>query len=257
MRGRTIGLSAMLGALATCTVSADPALADPRLDEVAYAPYIANHMLELETRVGQEVGGGDLKGAQTLVNELEYGVDDRLSLALVTKVERAPGEPQRLTGVGVEGIYYLGQIPKLGIDAGLYLEATKGAGGDPDGGEAKLLLAKTDGRFQGLVNVIVERPFNGRRGEVFASYGYAASATWRTVGALRLGAEAFGDLGDDHGFINRPQGAYVGPQLKWEGRPKGAPFEIEVDAGWLAALGADRREASSQARINLELERRF
>jgi hypothetical protein len=253
----TRGLAAISGALGLSAIFAAPALADPRLDEVVYSPYVENHMLELETRVGQEVGDGDLKGAQTLVNELEYGVSDRLSLALVTKVERASGEPQRLTGVGIEGIYYLGQIPKLGIDAGLYLEATKGAGGDPDGGEAKLLLAKTDGRFQGLFNFIIERPFNGPRGEVFASYGYAASATWRTVGTLRVGAEAFGDFGDDHGFLNRPQGAYVGPQLKWEGKPEGLPFEIEIDAGWLAAVGSDRREAPSQARINLELARRF
>jgi hypothetical protein len=234
-----------------------PALADPRLDEVVYSPYIENHMFEVETRFGSELGDGTLENAQTLVNELEYGVSDRLSLALVTTVESAPGEPRRLTGVGVEGIYYLGQIPKLGIDTGLYLEATKGAGGEPDGGEAKLLLAKTAGRFQGLFNFIVERPFNGPPGEVYAAYGYAASATWRTVGTLRLGAEAFGDFGDDHGFLNRAQGAYVGPQVKWEGQPKGLPFEIEVDAGWLAAVGPDRGEAASQARINLELERRF
>jgi hypothetical protein len=117
-------------------------------------------MFEVETRFGSELGDGTLENAQTLVNELEYGVSDRLSLALVTTVESAPGEPRRLTGVGVEGIYYLGQIPKLGIDPGLYLEATKGAGGEPDGGEAKLLLAKTAGRFQGLFNFIVERPFN-------------------------------------------------------------------------------------------------
>jgi len=252
MRGRiwvlALGLSAMFGA---------PALADPRLDEVVYSPYVENHMFELETRVGQEVGNGSLKNAQTLVTEAEYGFSDRLSLALVTKVQRAPGEAQRLTGVGIEGIYYLGQIPKIGVDAGLYLEVTKGAGGDSDGGEAKLLLAKTDGRFQGLFNFIIERPFSGPRGEVFASYGYAASATWRTVGNLRLGAEAFGDFGDDHGFLNHPQGAYIGPQLKWEGKPDFLPFEIKVDAGWLAAVGPDRNEASSQARINLELERRF
>jgi hypothetical protein len=145
----------------------------------------------------------------------------------------------------------------VGVDVGLYLEATEGAGGNSDGGEAKLLLAKTDGRFQGLFNFIVERPFNGRPGEVYASYGYAASATWRTIGSLRLGAQAFGDFGDDHGFLNQPQGAYVGPQLKWEGKPKGLPFEIGIDAGWLAAVGQDRHEASSQARVNLEIEHQF
>ena len=43
-------------------------------------------------------------------------------------------------------------------------------------------------------------------GENFASYGYAASATWRVAGQLRLGAEALGDLGSDHGLFGR-QGA--------------------------------------------------
>jgi hypothetical protein len=252
MRNQVVVLA--FGLSVTCAGSA---LADPRLDEVVYSPYIENHMFELETSVGQEVGDGSLNNAQTLVTEAEYGVNDRLSLALVTKVERAPGEVQRLTGVGIEGIYYLGQLPKVDIDVGLYLEATKGAGGASDGGEAKLLLAKTDGRFQGLFNFIIERPFSGPPGEVFATYGYAASATWRTFGALRLGAEAFGDFGDDHGFLTHAQGAYIGPQLKWEGRPNHLPFEIVVDAGWLAAVGPDRHEAPSQARINLELERRF
>ena len=236
---------------------AAPALADPRLDEVVYSPYVENHMFELESRVGQETGGGSLKNAQTLVNEAEYGFSDRLSLALVTKVQFAPGQSQRLTGIGLEGIYYLGQIPRIGVDAALYLEATKGAGGEPDGGEAKLLLAKTTGRFQGLFNFIVERPFSGPTGEVFASYGYAASATWRTVGNLRLGAETFGDFGDDHGFLTHAQGAYVGPQVKWEAKPDFLPVEVAIDAGWLAAVGPDRREARGQARINLELERRF
>jgi hypothetical protein len=234
-----------------------PALADPRLDEVVYSPYIENHMFEFETRIGQEVGSGSLGNAQTIVNELEYGFSDRLSLALLTSIERAQGEAQRLTGVGLEGIYYLGQIPRIGVDTGAYLEFKKGVGGESDVGEAKLLLAKTAGRFQGLFNFIVERPFNGPPGEVYASYGYAASATWRTVGMLRLGAEAFGDFGDDHGVFNHPQGAYLGPQLKWEGKPRFLPCEIEIDAGWLGAIGPARQEASSQFRLNVELEHRF
>jgi hypothetical protein len=252
MHRRTIGL-----ALGLSTLFATAAAADPRLDEVVYSPYIENHVFELELRDGQEVGNGALKNAQTQVIEAEYGVNDRLSLALVTSIHSEPGESRRLTGVGVEGIYYLGQIPKVGVDTALYLEATKGFGGEGDGGEAKLLLAKTAGRFQGLFNFIIERPFNGPPGGVFASYGYAASATWQIVGNLRLGAEAFGDFGDDHGFLNHPQGAYVGPQLKWEGKPDFMPAEIVIDTGWLAAVGPDRHEASSQVRINLELERRF
>ena len=114
----------------------------------------------------------------------------------------------------------------------------------------------TSGRFQGLLNLIVERPFGVPSGEGFANYGYAASVTWRTVGGLRLGAEAFGDLGTDHGF-GGTRGAYVGPQVKWRGRPAHSPVEIEIDAGWLAAVGDSRREADSQVRLTVELERRF
>jgi hypothetical protein len=237
--------------------AAGPALADPRLDEIVYSPYIENHMFELETRYGGELGGGELTGAHTYVVEAEAGLNDRLSLALVSRIERQPGASDHLVGVGLEGISYIGQIPKLGVDVGGYLEYQKGVSGEPDVGEAKLLLAKTAGRFQGLVNLIVERPFGAPRGEDFASYGYAASATWRTWGNLRLGLEAFGDLGDDHGFLSQPVGAYVGPQLKWEGKPNWSPVELNIDAGWLAAVGPDRHEAASQVRVNLELEHSF
>ncbi len=239
------------------TALAAPAAADPRLDEVVYSPYIQNHVLEVESRWGQEFGGGDLNGARTLVEEVEAGLNDRVSLALVSQIERAPGESERLTGVGLEGIAYLGQIPGVGVDVGAYLEYKQGAGGDASVGEAKLLLAKTSDRFQGLFNFIVERPFGAPPGEGFASYGYAASATWRTVGTLRLGAEAFGDLGDDHGFLSGPQGAYVGPQVKWEGKPRWLPVEVDIDAGWLFPVGPAQREARSQARVNLEFEHRF
>jgi hypothetical protein len=253
---RVGGLAAGL-AMTLATAGAAPALADPRLDEVVYSPYVENHEIEVESRWGQELGSGELKGARTLVEEVEVGLNDRTSLALVGQIEREPGGTDRLVGVGLEGIYYLGQIPRLGVDTGLYLEYKKGVNGEDDEGEAKLLLAKTAGRFQGLFNFIAERPFGAPRGEGFAAYGYAASATWRTLGNLRVGAEAFGDLGDDHGWLNRPQGAYVGPQIKWEGKPRFLPVELELDAGWLAPVGPARSEAGSQARINIEFERRF
>ena len=232
------------------------ASADPRLDETVYSPYVQQHVVEIETRVGQELGPGDLSGARATIVELEAGINDRASLALVTSIKREPGESDRVTGLGLEGIYYLGQVPRVGVDVGGYLELTKGLGGESDGLEAKLLLAKTQGRFQGLVNLILERPLGAPNGEGFSSYGYASSATWRLVGHWRVGAEAFGDLGDDHSFLGR-QGAYVGPQVKWEGRPGRLPFEVDLDASWLAPVGLDRHEAKSQARLGLEIERHF
>ncbi|HEV2362984.1 MAG TPA: hypothetical protein VGS12_02175 [Caulobacteraceae bacterium] len=232
-----------------------PARADPRLDEKVYDPFVERRVGEIEVRQGSEFGG-PLGGADTAVLEAEYGVSDRVSLALVGAMGRAPGGEERFGSLGLEGVAWLGQVPAIGVDTGIYLEYSRGFSGQSGGPEAKLLLAKTAGRFQGLANLILERPLGVPRGEGYASYGYALSATWRTKGAFRLGAEAFGDLGSDRAFGGR-QGAYVGPQVKWAGRPKGLPFEIELDAGWLAAVGTDSREGRTQARLNLEFERKF
>ncbi len=244
---------AAAGAMA---MAAFGARADPRLDEKVYSPYVQKGVGELELRAGGEVGSGTLAGAETTVWETEYGVSDRLSLALVGAVAHAPGGPTQFSAIGAEAVGYLGQIPKLGVDTGLYLEYARGLNGEDDKFEGKLLLAKQAGRFEGLLNLIVEKPLSAPTGEGIASYGYAASATWRVAGHLRLGAEAFGDFGDDRVFLKH-QGAYLGPQVKWSGRPRGSPVEIELDAGWLAPLGADRAEAGSQLRLGLELERRF
>ncbi|MBI3438523.1 MAG: hypothetical protein HY054_07725 [Proteobacteria bacterium] len=230
------------------------AFADPRLDEKVYAPYVQNHVFELELRRGREIGG-PLGRAQSDVIEAEYGLNDNVSLALVANIHQEPDGSPHLNGVGLEGVAYLGQIPHTGVDVGLYLEYIGGLNGEDDAAEAKLLLAKNIDRFQALFNFIVERPIGAPASEDFASYGYAASATWRTFGALRVGVEAFGDLGDDRG-IGR-EGAYVGPQLRWEGHPGSSPIEIEVEAGWLAAVGADRDEADSQVRFTIAVERRL
>jgi len=266
-----VGLAVAMGTLRV-------AHADPRLDEVVYDPYVEQGVLELEARSAGLVGAPDGAAAEANVLELEYGLNSHLSLALVGIESQEPHGPPEWSDVGVEGIWYVGRIPKIGVDTGLYLEYGHGLNGAPDSLEGKILLAKQIGRFEGLLNLIVERPLNAPDGGNFASYGYAASATWRTAGALRLGAEALGDFVDDHRFGGR-QGAYVGPQVKWEFRPfggqdvdgdedgdedddagaahSGSPVEIDVDAGWLAAVGADRSEAASQARIALELERKF
>ncbi|MEO8812287.1 MAG: hypothetical protein ABI376_05165 [Caulobacteraceae bacterium] len=244
-----------LAAALLATMVAGLARADPRLDEKVYDPYVQNGVAELEVRAGR-VNGGPLDGTATTMVEAEYGVSDRVSLALVGVVSRGPGEASKLSGVGAEAVVYVGQIPGVGVDVGVYGEYKIGLNGATDVFEGKLLLAKTKGRFQGLANLIVEEPVGAPRGEGYAAYGYAASATWRTVGALRIGVEAVGDFGDDHRLGGR-QGAYVGPQVKWEGRIGRSPVELGIDAGWLAAVGESRAEARSQVRIALELERRF
>ena len=242
-------------ALALILINPLTAAADPRLDEKVYDPYIQNHVAELEVFNAQALGG-PLGGVSATVLEAEYGINDRISVALVGEFSRGEGQTMGLNGVGIEGRAYIGRIPGVGVDTGVYLEYSKGLRGEDDGFEGKLLFAKTAGRFQGLVNLILERPLGVPAGEGYASYGYAISTTWQTVGALRLGAEAFGDLGDDHTFLGR-QGAYVGPQVKWEGRLGHTGADLGIDAAWLTAVGTNRREASSELRIGFEIEHRF
>lgn len=242
--------------IAAGLLGVSPAWADPRLDEKVYSPYVENQVLELETYGGGEIGGGALKGAHAYVAEAEYGLNDRLSLALVGRIAGGAGEATAVRGAGFEAVYYAGQIPGLGVDVGLYGEFQRGLHGDSDGLEGKILLAKQAGRFQGLLNLIVERPLHAPD-EAYASYGYAASATWRLAGAFRAGVEAFGDLGSDHGFLTGRQGAYVGPVAAWEFHPRRSPVELEFNAGWLKSVGPARAEADSQLRFTVEVERRF
>ena len=240
--------------LAVIGLASTAAMADPRLDEKVYTPYVQNGVTELEVRTAGQ-NGGAAGGDVTTVLEGEYGLNDRVSLALVGSIVRTRDEGTRLNSLGLEGVAYVGQIPWIGVDTAAYLEYGQGLSGQGGVLESKLLLAKTAGRFQGLFNLILERPI-GPKDQAFGSYGYAVSATWRTVGALRIGAEAFGDLGNDHHF-GGSQGAYVGPQILWEGHPGNSPVDIDVDLGWLFPVGADRIETRSQFRVGLEFERRF
>src|SRR5882724_9874039 len=122
------GLVSLLG----CGV----AMADPRLDEKVYSPYILNGVAEFETRAGREVGG-PLDGQTTTVLEAEYGLNDRISLALVGAIANEPGVSTRFTSIGLEGVAYLGRIPGIGVDTGLYLEYSRGLNSEDDAAEAK------------------------------------------------------------------------------------------------------------------------
>ena len=125
-------------AVALTMMVATAAQADPRLDEKVYDPYVRNHVLEAETRVARETGGTLDRSAAT-VAELEYGMSDTLSLAVLGKITGGGSDSTRLRGVGVEAVYYLGQIPGLGVDVGLYGEVMNGLNGDDSALELSLI----------------------------------------------------------------------------------------------------------------------
>jgi hypothetical protein len=230
--------------------------AEPGLANKVYSPYVKNGVTEVEVRAGR-LTGGPLDGEQAAVVELERGVSDRLSLAVLGEFEQHAGEERKLDALAVEGVAYLGQIPGIGVDVGGYLEYEQRIHNESGVLEGKLLLAKRSGSFEGLLNLIAQKPLTDRPGEGDTEFGYAAQATWAVGGVLRLGGQAFGDLGSDRRFGGR-QGHYLGPVAQWEVRPawlKGG--ELEFEAAYLLPAGVARNDADGQVRFVAEYERRF
>lgn len=252
MTRRLAAAAALIGAL----IGAGAARAQPGLANKVYDPYVRNGLTEFELRTGRLTGGA-AGGDSRVVTELEHGFTDRISGAVLAEFEDEPGERRKLDSIAVESVIYLGQIPKIGVDVGGYLEYEQRIHNESGVGEAKLLLAKQFGRGQALLNLIAERPFTSDRTARETEFGYAALVDVEALPRIRLGVEAFGDLGTDRRF-GGAQAHFIGPVAKWEVRPrwlKGA--EIEVEAAYLAAAGAARRETDGQARLLVELEKRF
>lgn len=232
------------------------AAAEPGLSNKVYSPYVKKGVTEVELRAGR-LEGGALDGEQAAVVELERGVSDWLSLAILAEFEQHAGETKKLDALALEAVAYLGQIPGLGVDVGGYLEYEQRIHNESGVAEAKLLLAKRSGRFEGLLNLIVEKPLTDGPGEHDTEFAYATQATWEVGGPLRLGAQAFGDLGSRRSFGGR-RPHYLGPVAQWELRPawlKGG--ELEFEGAYLLPVGAARDDSHAQVRLMLEYERRF
>jgi hypothetical protein len=246
-----------LSALAALVLlAAGSASAEPGLSNKVYDPYVRRGVTEVEVRAGR-LTGGPLNGEQAAVVELERGVSDRLSLAVLAEFEQHAGEARKLDAVAVEGVAYLGQIPGVGVDVGGYLEYEQRIHNESGVLEAKLLLAKRSGRFEGLLNLIAQKPLTDRPGEGDTEFGYAAQGTWAVADHVGLGVQAFGDLGTNRSFGGR-QAHYVGPVARWELHPawlKGG--ELEFEGAYLLPVAAARDETDGQVRFVVEFERHF
>lgn len=234
---RVLFAAALLAGL----VSATPASAAPGLGDKVYGATVENGVTEFEARYGRLMGD-DADGEDALKLEVSHGFSSRFYGAIVGEFEREPHESRELEALAAEGIYTLGQIG--GIDAALYGEYEIGLHG-PDAVETKLLLEKRAGEFDGRLNLIAEKELNGEPVEL----GYAASADVEAVGELRLGAAAFGDV--THGEH------FAGPIIKTEIEHLLGRGELELETGYLFALGKARDETDGQFRLLLEFATHF
>lgn len=253
---RRISRLAVVAATLTALGWAQAAAADPPgLGDAVYAPYVKSGVTEVEVRGGRLSGGPD-NGFSGAVVELERGINDRLSLALVGEFEDAPGEARKLDSVGLEAVTYFGQVPRLGVDVGGYLEYEQRIHDESGVLEAKLLLARMFGPVETRLNLIAQQPLTDRDGEGATDFAYAAEATLPVRDSLRMGLQAFGDLGTSRSF-GGSQAHFVGPVARWEFHPSRAVGELEFEAAYLFATGAARRATEGQLRFGLEWEKRF
>ena len=233
-----------IAAIAACTM-ATPAWAAPGLGGDVYGVSVEEGELELEAIYGA-LGGGEDDGEDVLKLEAAYGVTGKLKIGILTELESEPGESRKAEEVAAEAIYELGSAGGIGF--AVYGEYAIGLNGNSDKLEAKLLMQHKFGPLDLRFNLIGEKALEG--GEK-VELSYAASADDETFGELRLGVQAYGDLGRFDHFAPRAE-HFVGPVAKAE--IEGLGPEIEIEAGHLFALGAAKDETDGQFRLKLEIE---
>jgi len=223
------------------------AYAAPGLDEVVYGATVEAGKTEIETRYARLTGGnGD--GEDAFVLEVARGFSPRFYGATLATFEREPGTSRRLETLAVEGIFTLGHVRSLGLDAAVYVEVEHGIRG-PNNLETKLLLERRKGPFDARLNLIAERAFTSGAP---VEFGYAASADFEVADDVSLGAEAFGDVGTSRRVTTRGE-HFVGPAIK-VGLDHAGPGELELRAGYLFAVDRARDEAKGQLRFGMEYE---
>lgn len=230
---------------------ATPAAAAPGVGDPVYGATVTKGLAEVEARYGR-LTGGLANGGDGLVIEGEYGVSNRLSLAVLVETGRTLGGPRQANAIAIEAVRTLGRIAPLAIDIALYVEVKHDLNDGPDAVEVKGLFEHAAGGFDARLNLIGVKPFRDEP----VNFGYAASADWRVIGdEFRLGAAAFGDLGTSTRFGGR-QEHFIGPIAK-AGIEHIGPGEIEIEAGYLFAAGAARDTARGQARLLISYEAKF
>lgn len=224
---------------------ATPAYAAPGLGSEVYGATVEEGELEFEAIYGA-LDGGDDDGEDVIKLEAAYGVTDKLRLGVLTELEKEPGEGREAEEMGIEAIYELGKAGP--IDFALYGEYAIGLNGHSDKVEAKLLMQHRSGPLDIRFNLIGEKELvSGEKVEL----AYAASADVEAIGEVRLGVQAYGQLGSFSKFLPHAE-HFVGPVAKAE--IEGLGPEIGIEAGYLFALGDARDETDGQFRLLLELE---
>lgn len=232
-------------AIAVACALSSPALAAPGMGSEVYGATVDKGELEFESIYGELDGGAD-DGENVLKLEAAYGVTDKLRLGVLTELEKEPGGKRKAEEVAVEAVYELGKVG--GIDFAAYGEYAIGLNGHADKLEGKLLMQRKSGPLDLRFNLIAEKALeHGEKLEL----AYAASADVEAIGEVRLGVQAYGELGTFDKFMPRAE-HFIGPVAKAE--IEGLGPEIGIEAGYLFPVAAAKDDSNGQFRLLLEME---
>ena len=231
-----------LAAAALPFVMSATAMAAPGLGTDVASPGVEKGEGAVMARWASLEGGPD-DGAGVFLIEGGYGVTDRLRLVVITEAEKEPGESRDVTVTGFEALYELGSVGNFtfGLNGAYAVEF-----GAPDKIEGKFLVQNETGPWDFRLNLTAAKPLeSGAPVELL----YAASADVATTDALRLGVQAFGELGTSKDFLPRSE-HFVGPAAKVA--ISGLGPEVELDFGYLFAIGAASDVTDGQLRVGIE-----
>ena len=220
------------------------AQAAPGLGDEVYGAEAKSGETEVEARYGALAGGPD-DGEDAFKLEAGYAVNDRLRIAVLGEFERSPIGPRKFSAAGVEAIYRLGKVAGIGVAIyGEYEIAFDGT----DKIETKLILQRRQGPLDIRFNLIAEKPLSSGNP---VELGYAAAVDVKAFGDVSVGARAFGELGTFNHLLPSAD-HYVGPVVKVG--IEGLGPEVELEAGYLFAVGAAKQKTDGQVRIMLGVE---
>lgn len=234
----------VLWAVFSTVLISTQASAEPGLGSEVYGAEVKKGELELEAIYGQ-LDGKAANGESVLKLEASYSPTDRLRLGVLGEIEKEPFDNREFEALGFEAIYELGKLG--GVTFAAYGEYEIVFDG-PDKVETKLLMQRRDGPLDLRFNLIAEKELaSGAAVEL----EYAASADVETFDEVRLGVQAYGELGTFDQFLPHAK-HFIGPVAKVEIEALGP--EIGLQAGYLFALGEARDGTNGQFRLAVEME---
>ncbi len=171
--------------------------------------------------------------------ELNYGIAERIDLALYVDTAKPEGRDLRYAGVRLRGRGLITQ-DFLPFDLGWYaeLEFPQRQFAEEDAAlELRGVMSREWGPFSLRFNPTLEQPFNGDEASEGPELQYATRLGYRLIEPLAIALEGFGDLGPLRGLpaLARQQ-HYIVPLCKVE---PFAGFEVAVGPGFGLTRASD------------------